>query len=508
MSQNHSTPPSTPRQKCLIYGPSLALLALGKLDEAQASEIRAHLADCAYCQRRLREYTIVREAAARHLRARASTTSDTSPPGFGVRAVAMAKSRPITLEDIMQNIDQPPVESAQSASPVLSPTPRQRRLSALLALVAVLILAILATSLFRYLGSRKPTNVAVPAPNVKPTPIPTWASAAPQSTLKGTITEFHVPTKGANPNYIIAGPDGNLWFTESHANKIGRSTAQGNIVEFDVPTADAGLTAISSGPDGNLWFTERDADKIGRITPQGVITEYAVPSPAAQPLYITAGHDGNIWFTEAAANSIGKITPQGVFSEYAVPTAHAGLSGITTGVDGNVWFVEYNPTIIGRITPQGVIKEFDASYHLPSQISTASGTTFPVALPHQPVLLAPAADGVWWNFAWDGFGYMQPNGRVKVEYSPDMHPEKPSACFEANGNVWSAPDGAIWIWAGCDLERLTLTYNGYSTYGTPAYQLFPAPPALDTYSGLVLAPMADGTVWFVGQSADEIGRLT
>lgn len=82
------------------------------------------------------------------------------------------------------------------------------------------------------------------------------------------------------------------------------------------------------------------------------------------------------------------------------------------------------------------------------------------------------------------------------------------ACFAAAGNAWSAPDGAIWFRAGCDLERLTLIYNGYSTYGTPSYQLFPAPTALDPNAGLVLAPMADGSVWFVGQSVDEIGRLT
>src|SRR2546427_10548116 len=41
---------------------------------------------------------------------------------------------------------------------------------------------------------------------------------------------------------------------------------------------DGGPTSIIAGRDGNLWFTERFGNKIGRITPAGGIT--AVPLPA------------------------------------------------------------------------------------------------------------------------------------------------------------------------------------------------------------------------------------
>lgn len=37
------------------------------------------------------------------------------------------------------------------------------------------------------------------------------------------------------------------------------------------------IVAIVAGPDGNLWFTEYDGDRIERITPAGVVTEYSVP---------------------------------------------------------------------------------------------------------------------------------------------------------------------------------------------------------------------------------------
>jgi hypothetical protein len=69
---------------------------------------------------------------------------------------------------------------------------------------------------------------------------------------------------------ITAGPDGNLWFTESRANKIGRITPSGTIDEFPVPTAKSLPFGITAGPDGNLWFTESKANKIGRITSASV----------------------------------------------------------------------------------------------------------------------------------------------------------------------------------------------------------------------------------------------
>lgn len=68
----------------------------------------------------------------------------------------------------------------------------------------------------------------------------------------------------AEPNKIAAGPDGNMWFTESLG--IGRVTPAGVITEFSAAiSADSGLfEGIAAGPDGNLWFTERVASSSRR----------------------------------------------------------------------------------------------------------------------------------------------------------------------------------------------------------------------------------------------------
>jgi streptogramin lyase len=189
-------------------------------------------------------------------------------------------------------------------------------------------------------------------------------------TPSGTITEFSLPSTSNSPVAITAGPDGNLWFTESGVGMIGRITPTGTITEFPLPTANSNPFGITAGPDGNLWFTEADAGMIGRITPSGTISEFLIPAAGRTgPWVITAGSDGNLWFTEFDADKIGRITPSGSISEFPIPTAHSTPFGITAGPDGNLWFtvtegvfghsgISVGAKTIGRITPSGTITEF------------------------------------------------------------------------------------------------------------------------------------------------------
>jgi streptogramin lyase len=162
---------------------------------------------------------------------------------------------------------------------------------------------------------------------------------------------------------ITSGPDGNLWFTEANspedASFVGSISPTGTINTYQI-----GFTAaphgIAAGPDGNLWFAESGNNRIGRITPgaPNTVTHFPTPTSPSGPEGITAGPDGNLWFTEATANKIGMISPTGTVTEFPVPTNSAGLIGIATGPDGNLWFAESNVNQISRITPTGTVTEF------------------------------------------------------------------------------------------------------------------------------------------------------
>ena len=149
-------------------------------------------------------------------------------------------------------------------------------------------------------------------------------TASPRALKSGqTLTEFALPTTHAGPESITTGPDGNLWFTEHDANKIGRITPTGEVTEFPIPTDSTRPVVIASGPDGALWFTEPLGNKIGRITSSGVITEFPLPMPQSVPIGIVAGPDSALWFTEISGHKIGRITPTGALTEFplAVPAA-------------------------------------------------------------------------------------------------------------------------------------------------------------------------------------------
>ncbi len=152
---------------------------------------------------------------------------------------------------------------------------------------------------------------------------------------------------------IAAGPDGNIWFTESSANKIGQITTAGVITEFPIPTANGLPYGIAAGPDGNVWFTEFAVYKIGRITPAGFVTEFRTPTSFSQPYGIVAGPDRNIWFAENSGNRIGRITTAGVFREFPIPTSVTTPTEIAAGPDGNIWFAESNVNKLGRIATGG-----------------------------------------------------------------------------------------------------------------------------------------------------------
>src|SRR5262249_24508181 len=151
-------------------------------------------------------------------------------------------------------------------------------------------------------------------------------------------------TPASAPTSIVQGADGNFWFTEFNAARIGRITPAGVVTELTVPVGSGPLDVVS-GPDRNLYFTERFTDRIGRLNPQagsdaaiqGSFTD-TFPSgitSGSGPTSIAVGPDGNVWFTEFNTDSVARLTlASGAVTEFVVPGAGSGPAGITAGPDG------------------------------------------------------------------------------------------------------------------------------------------------------------------------------
>jgi len=207
----------------------------------------------------------------------------------------------------------------------------------------------------------------------------------------GAVTPFAAGAGNGDfstgPTGITSGPDGNLWFTEFWANRIGRMTPAGALTEFPIPTFETGPRGIVAGPDGNLWFVESHFNHtaVARITTAGVVTEYPLGGSAGdqlQPTDIVAGQDGNLWLNQthpsAPQGEIVRVAQDGSLKVFPMPkgTRPAGIAG---GPDGNIWFTDWSRNAIGRMSPSGTLRQF------------------PLPRPNsQPIGIAAGPDGRLW----------------------------------------------------------------------------------------------------------------
>jgi streptogramin lyase len=201
----------------------------------------------------------------------------------------------------------------------------------------------------------------------------------------GAVTQFPAGAGSGNfstgPQGITPGPDGNLWFTEFWANRIGRMTPAGVLTEFPIPTPETAPRGIVAGPDGNLWFLETHFrhTAVARITTAGVVTEYSLGGGAddqLQPTDIVAGFDGNLWLNQthpsAPQGEIVRVTRDGALKVFAMPKG-TRPGGMASGPDGNIWFTDSSGNMVGRMSPSGVLRQFLLPRRLAQPVAIVAG---------------------------------------------------------------------------------------------------------------------------------------
>jgi len=194
-------------------------------------------------------------------------------------------------------------------------------------------------------------------------------SAIGRMTTAGRVTMYPLPTRNAVPDYIAVGPDGALWFTELKAGKIGRIDLRGRITERaayvprgrGVPADANGVysahpTGIVAGPDGNLWFTEQEGFLV-RLSTAGRQTPYHLPA-SGLPSQIVVGADKALW----VANGVGGVVradTSGHMIRFPIGT-DALVVAVAVASDGSVWFSdETGKDVLGCIA-HGRVTAFPA----------------------------------------------------------------------------------------------------------------------------------------------------
>ena len=237
----------------------------------------------------------------------------------------------------------------------------------------------------------------------------------------GHLEEYAVPTPGAEPYQIAAGPDRAMWFTEYNTTKVGRVTADGHITELQPTATSEGGLGVAAG--SAVWIAD-PADTLDRIQPGPAVTSYRLRAgdgtpfaiaaatsgewvsrftgffdhtgtldhllpdgritplslgPASNIDALTTDHHGNLWLADFETNRIGELRPTGLLTWIPFPTPYAGLNDLTTDLDGAVW-CSTQDGLVGRLGPDGHLLEAALpAGSQPDGIATTSSTTAWVA---------------------------------------------------------------------------------------------------------------------------------
>jgi len=264
------------------------------------------------------------------------------------------------------------------------------------------------------------------------------------------------------PFRIAVGDDGNIYASETIANRIAVTSPNGTLLSeiqlpagtcplglasrsgffqmffttstglgvlnladnstqfFALPTGHIPSGGIVVGPDNAIYISEYS--NIARLDPElGIFSFYTLPSTNGVPSRLTVGADDNIWYTGFNSNVVGKLNPiTSAVVEYALPTYYSMPLGITSGPDGNIWYVALggdSGNIVGKVTLEGVVTE----YHTPTEWS-------------QPQEITVGPDGNLWVVEL-GIGLAQVTTSGEIT-------EYPTPSGLAPFDVVASPDGS------------------------------------------------------------------
>jgi virginiamycin B lyase len=308
--------------------------------------------------------------------------------------------------------------------------------------------------------------------------LPLLLFAAPAAAAP-TVQEFPIPTAAAQPQDLVLAPDGNIWFTERGADKLGRISSTSPGIPDEFPTKGSAPDIITVGPDGKLWYTET-----GGI---GVMTLGPAPSAGTIPATslglgtargIAVGPDGNVWVSDAGNNQVIIISPAGSkLDAVSLPTGF-NARNITKGPDGNMWVADFSsPGRLARIVVSGT------SYTL----DPANGFTVPAGSP-MDVIAGPDGN-IWYTGQGTTVGRVTPAGAATSFTSQGVDPF--GITIGPDGEVWYAEFQADAV-GRVDAMGNTSHITGMTAAAGPRY----------------VAGGPGDTLWFTEDNGNRVGRVT
>jgi streptogramin lyase len=165
---------------------------------------------------------------------------------------------------------------------------------------------------------------------------------------------------GPIPYEIRAAPDGRIWASELHGNRmVAFDPATGRFQTFTLPTPHSGPRRFDVDAKGVLWIPAYAAGRLVRLDPAtGRFTEIPLPMPDALPYVVRADpRDGALWIGTGAADVVFRYDPKARrFDTYPLGTRGAMIRHLAIDPARNAVWLAYGaspgiPARIARLVP-------------------------------------------------------------------------------------------------------------------------------------------------------------
>lgn len=178
--------------------------------------------------------------------------------------------------------------------------------------------------------------------------VPSNTNALIKIDAHGTILQQINLAPGTGPHGLAIAGDGTLWFAGKEGSVVGSANPKTGEVVYYYLAPNSAAIYIHVAKNGDVWFTELTASKIGRIR-NGVMTEIVLPIANSRPISIDTAPNGSVYMTLEAANSMGYIPSKiargpasglqtSVIQQLFVPTPGVKPAGGTITPTGQFWF--------------------------------------------------------------------------------------------------------------------------------------------------------------------------
>ncbi|MGY5140084.1 MAG: virginiamycin B lyase family protein [Candidatus Nitrosopumilus sp. Bin_571-38] len=186
---------------------------------------------------------------------------------------------------------------------------------------------------------------------------------------------------GLTTTFLTQDNKGNIWFTDTSANKIGfidpvtKQITTKTIPKLDPVISKNAPLFIKADFDGNIWITIVNKDRIVKYLPENdEFEEITLSGKENLPFALALDDNGRMWYTSTGTGKIGYIDPDNNnLIEISTDTVLQGPEALLFDKDGNLWIAEHTGLAITKFNP--VLETF-SKVSVPNDEALPFGMTF------------------------------------------------------------------------------------------------------------------------------------